>query len=84
MISEYGFGIPRSQNASQKENNSLIGQTLQTSKGLHDDGTNSWFTGVNIILTELNLDDTNCNQAKYSLKMLYKDIWFNKLRNEAV
>ena len=42
------------------------------------------YTGVNTILTKLNLNETNCNQAKYSLKNMYKRVWLTKLENEAL
>ena len=55
--------------ASQETDDSLIGQTLQTSKHLHEKGTKSWYTGVNTILTEMNLNETNCNPAKDVLQL---------------
>ena len=70
--------------ASQKTDDSLIGQTLQTSKYLHENGAKSWYTGVNTILTELNLNETNCNQANFSLKNMYKNIRLTKLENIAL
>ena len=70
--------------ASEKTDDSLIGQTLKASKNLYQTGVNSWYTGVNTILKELNLNETNCNQAKFSLINMYKTFWRNKLENEAV
>ena len=70
--------------ASHKTDDSLIGQTLQTSKHLHEKCAKSWYTGVNTILTELNLNETNCNQAKFSLENMYKNVWHTKLENEAL
>ena len=70
--------------ASQKTDDSLIGETLQTSKHLHEKGAKSWYTGVITILTELNLNETNYNQAKFSLKNMYKNVWLTKLENEAL
>ena len=63
---------------SQKTDDTLISQTLQTSKHFHEKGAKSWYIGVNIILTELNLSETNCNQAKFSLKNMYKNVWLTK------
>ena len=48
--------------ASEKSDDSLIGQTLKASKNLYQTGVKSWYTGVNTILKELNLNETNCNQ----------------------
>ena len=62
----------------------LIGQTLKASKKLYQTGVKSWYTGVNTILKELNLNETICNQAKFSLINLYKTFGRNKLENEAV
>ena len=70
--------------ASQKINDSLIGQTLKVSMNLYQTGVKSWYTGVNTILKELNLNETNCDQAKFSLINMYKTFWRNKLENEAV
>ena len=47
----------------QKSEDSLVGQTLLVSKKLHQSGDKSWFSGVNTILKEINVDETNCNQA---------------------
>ena len=68
--------------ASQKTDDSLIGQTLQTGKHLHEKGAKSWYTGVNTILTKLNLNETNCNQAKFSLKNTYKNVWLTKWKGK--
>ena len=62
----------------------MIGQTLQTSKHLHEKGAKSWYTGVNTILTELNFNETDCNRAKCSLKNMYTNVWLTKLENEAL
>ena len=70
--------------ASQKTNDSLIGQYLWVSKNLYQTGVKSWYTGVNTILKELNLNETNCDQAKFSLINMYKTFWRNKLENEVV
>ena len=70
--------------ASQKPNDSLIGQTLKASKNLYQTGVKSWYTGVNTILKELNLNETNCDQAEFSLINMYKTFWRNKLENESV
>ena len=51
---------------------------------MYQTGVKSWYTGVNTILKELNLNETNCNQAKFSLINMYKTFWRNKLENEAV
>ena len=51
---------------------------------MYQTGVKSWYTGVNTILKELNLNETNCNQAKFSLINMYKIFWCNKLENEAV
>ena len=48
---------------------------------MHEKDAKSWHTGVNTILTELNLNETNCNQAKFSLQNVYKN---NKLENESL
>ena len=69
-------------NASHKTDDSLICQTLKVSKNLYQ--TDSWYTGVNTILKELNLNETNCDQAKFTLIIMYKTFWRNKLENEAV
>ena len=50
--------------ASQKTDDSLIGQTLLTSKTLYESGVKSWFTGVDTILKKLNVNEMNCSQAK--------------------
>ena len=70
--------------ASEKTDDSLIGQTLKASKNLYQTGVKSLYTGVNTIPKELNLNETNCNQAKFSLINMYKTFWRNKLENEAV
>ena len=70
--------------ASQKPNGSLIGQALLTSKALHQSGVKSWFGGVDTILKEINLNETNCSQAKLSLISGYKDLWRLKLENDAL
>ena len=44
----------------------------------------SWFTGVDTILKELNVNEMNCSQAKLSLIKRYKTLWRNKLETEAV
>ena len=53
---------------------------------MYQTGVKSWYTGVNTILKELNLNETNCNRAKFSLinTCMYKTFWRNKLENEAV
>ena len=43
-------------------------QTLLVSKKLHQSGDKSWFSGVNTILKEINVDETNCNQTTFLLK----------------
>ena len=70
--------------ASQKTDDSSIGQTLQSSKNLFQTGVKSWYTGVNYILKELNLNETNFSQAQISLINMYKNLWRNKLENEAL
>ena len=37
-----------------------------------------------ILIKELNLNETNCDQAKFSLINMFKIFWRNKLENEAV
>ena len=51
---------------------------------LHQSGDKSWFLGVNTILKQINVDETNCNKGKFSLKNMYKELWCNKLRDEAI
>lgn len=70
--------------AKQKNNDSLIGQTLQTSISLEEGGYKSWYTGVKTILRELKLNEHNCDLTKHYLKNLYKDVWRKKLEDEAV
>ena len=70
--------------ASHKPNDSLIGQALLTSKALYQSGVKSWFGGVDTILKELDLNETNCSHAKWSLICRYKDLWRLKLENEAL
>ena len=70
--------------ACQKSEDSLVGQTLLVSKKLHQSGDKSWFLGVNTILKEINVDETNCNKGKFSLKNMYKELWCNKLQDEAI
>ena len=51
---------------------------------MYQTGVKSWYTGVNTILKELNLNETNCDQAKFSFINMHKTCWHNKLENEAV
>ena len=43
--------------ASQKKDDSLIGQTLKAGKNLYQTGVKPWYTDVNTILKELNLNE---------------------------
>ena len=56
---------------------------MLTSKALHQYVVKSLFGGVDTILKELNLNETNCSQAKLSLISRYKDLCRLKLENEA-
>ena len=51
---------------------------------MYQTGVKSWYTGVNTLLKALNLNETNCDQAKFSFIHMYKTCWHNKLENEAV
>ena len=37
-----------------------------------------------LFLRKLNLNETDCDQAKFSLFNMYKTFWRNKLENQAV
>ena len=67
--------------ASQKTDDSLIGQTLQASKNLYQTGVKSWYTGVNTILRlkELNLNETNYSQVFFDKYV--KNVLGNKMEN---
>ena len=50
-----------------KEPDSLLQQTLQTSKQLHKNGIKSWYSGMDTILNELKLDEGNKSSVKLHL-----------------
>ena len=50
-----------------KEPDSLLQQTLQTSKQLHKNGIRSWYSGMDTILNELKLDEGNISSVKLHL-----------------
>ena len=68
----------------QKKDDSVLGQTLLVIKKLHQSGDKSWFSDVNTILKELNVDETNCNQAKLLLINMYKELWCKTLKDEEI
>ena len=70
--------------AKQNSSDSLLGQTLDVSKQLHNDGYKSWFTGVTTILNETELDEETMTLVRYNLRSLYKNIWSTKLNEEAI
>ena len=59
----------------QMNSDTLLGQTLQTSIDLHNEGFKTWYSGVKLILSEVNLEDYNLDQVKNNLKNRYKNIW---------
>ena len=67
-----------------KESESLLNQTLQTSKQFHNEGYKSWYGGVDTILNEVKLDECNICLIKSSLKNLYRNIWSRNINEEAV
>ena len=67
-----------------KEPDSLLQQTLQTSKQLHKNGIKSWYSGMNLILNELKLDEGNICSVKLHLNNLYKNTWSKSIEQEAV
>ena len=48
----------------QMNSDTLLGQTLQTSIELHNEGFKTWYSGVKLILSEVNLEDYNLDQVK--------------------
>ena len=56
----------------QNSSDSLLGQTLEVSKQLNNDGYKSWFTGVTTILKETELGEENITLVRYNLRSLYK------------
>ena len=67
-----------------KEPDSLLQQTLQTSKQLHKNGIRSWYSGMDSVLNELKLDEENICSVKLHLNNLYKDTWSKSIEQEAV
>ena len=50
------------------DNDSLLFQTLQTSKELHNNSKQYWYTGVSFIFDQLNINDSmNIDDIKYKL-----------------
>ena len=68
----------------QMNSDILLGQTLQTSIDLHNEGFKTWYSGVKLILSEVNLGDYNLDQVKNNLKNRYKNIWFINFHKEAM
>ena len=68
----------------QMNSDTLLGQTLQTSIDVHNEGFKTWYSGVKLILSEVNLEDYNLDQVKNTLKNRYKNIWFINFHKEAI
>ena len=50
------------------DNDSLLFQTLQTSKELHNNSKQCWYTGVSFIFDQLNINDSmSIYDIKYEL-----------------
>ena len=67
-----------------KESDSLLNQTLQTSIQLHKDGFKSWYSGVEVILNELNLNEENICSVNPHLNILCRKNWTKNVNEEAV
>ena len=58
-----------------KEPDSLLNQTLQISIQLHKDGFKSWYSGMETILNELNLNEENICSVDPHLNIFYRKNW---------
>ena len=67
-----------------KELDSLLNQTLQTSIQLHKDGFKSWYSGMEVILNEFNLNEENICSVNPHLNILYRKNWTKNVNEEAV
>ena len=67
-----------------KEPDSLLNQTLQTSIQLQKDGFKSWYSGMEVILNELNPNEENICSVNPHLNILYGKNWTKNVNEEAV
>ena len=67
-----------------KEPDSLLNQTVQTSIQLHKDGFKSWYSGMEVILNELNLNEENICSVNPHLNILYRKKLDKNVNEEAV
>lgn len=65
--------------------NSLLVQTLKTSKELHDNGKQCWYTGLKYILDQLNIDETvSIDAIKSNLIKRSMQYWEKQIKEIAV
>lgn len=67
------------------DNESLLCQTLQTSKELHNNSKQCWYTGVSFILDELNINDSmSIDGIKSTLVKRSMHYWEKQLKEVAI
>ena len=67
------------------DDNSLLAQTLQTSRALHENGKQCWYTGLVFILNELNIDvSMSIGEIKSKLIKRSMACWEKQLKENAV
>ena len=67
------------------DDNSLLAQPLRTSKELHENGKQCWYTGLVFILDELNIDvSMSIGEIKSKLIKRSMECWEKQLKENAV
>ena len=67
------------------DNDSLLIQTLQTSKELHNNSKQCWYTGVSFIFDQLNINDSmSLDDIKYKLVKRSMHFWEKQMKEVAI